>query len=79
MISELLSAILPTVRVFQIKDGRVHQRLHTFVCVAVPRVGEYIAVEHESWPVVKVQWVITEPSVHMVNVYVMELEPQNDE
>ena len=63
---------LPTIRVFWVKDGLIHQKLEEFVCTAIPHVGDHIAVQTESWEVLKVLWCIDRTDVSYVDVYVVE-------
>lgn len=68
----MFEAVIPTMRVFWIKNGKIRQKLHEFLCTATPNVGDHINVEGESWPVLKVEWCIGKHAAQYVDVYVVE-------
>jgi len=66
--------IIPKIAVYLMhEDGTLKQKLHDpILCLAVPRVGDFMYVEHEALEVVEVKWLPIENRIEKIIVYVME-------
>ena len=69
-----LADLVPEMVVYLMhKDGTFKQKLHDpLFCLAIPRVGDFMYVEHEVLEVVEVKWLPIENRIEKISVYVME-------